>query len=99
MNERVETTDKEREELIKKDMEEMKKRYTTVSDKLWSLETRMDTMSTDQAESSCAIQFKLDVFLRNSVNQDKAVVEKRVKQTGTRVRNKNLLDCPRSTIS
>ena len=46
---KVETTDKEREKHIKKDMEELKKRYKTVNDQLWSLETRMDTMSKEQA--------------------------------------------------
>ena len=66
MSDKVETTDKEREKHIKKDMEEMKQRYDTVNEKLWNLETRMDTMSKDQAESSCAIQSKLDVLLRNS---------------------------------
>ena len=35
-------------------MEEMKKRYETVNYKLKSLDTRMDTMRRDQAESSCA---------------------------------------------
>ena len=33
-------------------MEEMKKRYDTVNDKLWNLETRMKTMSKDPAETS-----------------------------------------------
>ena len=67
MVDKVETTDKERGKHIKKDMEEMKKRYATVSEKLWNLETRMDTMSKEQAESSGAIQSKLDVFLRISI--------------------------------
>ena len=44
---RVETTDKEREKHIRKVMEEMKRRYETVNDKLSNLETRMDTMSRD----------------------------------------------------
>ena len=39
MAERVETTDKEREKFKKKDMEVKKKRYETVNDKLWSLQT------------------------------------------------------------
>ena len=30
----------------------------------------MDTMSRDQAESSCAIQSKLDAILRNSITRD-----------------------------
>ena len=58
-------------------MEEMKK-----SGKLWNLETRMDTMSMEQAENSGAIQSKLDVLLRNSIAQDKLVAEK---PSGTRV--------------
>ena len=36
----------------------------------------MDTMGKDQAESSCAIQSKLNAFLRNSIGQDKKVAEK-----------------------
>ena len=67
---KVETTEKEREIDIKKVMEEMKKRYDIVSEKLWNLETRMDTMSKEQVESSGAIQSKLDVLLRNSKAQD-----------------------------
>ena len=39
-----------RKKHIKKDMEEMKKWYDTVNEKLWNLETRMETMSKDQAE-------------------------------------------------
>ena len=58
-------------------MEDMKK-----SGKLWNLETRMDTMSMEQAENSGAIQSKLDVLLRNSIAQDKLVAEK---PSGTRV--------------
>ena len=57
-------------------MKEMKKRYDTVNEKLWSLETRIETMSKEQSESSGAIQSKLDVLLRNSIAQDKLVVEK-----------------------
>ena len=87
MADKVETTDKEREKHIKIDMEEMKKRYDTVSDKLLNLETRMDIMSKEQAESSGAIQSKLDVFLRNSIAQDKLVVKK---SSGTRVDFVNL---------
>ena len=37
MAERVEQTDKEWERFIKKDVEDMKKRYKTVNGKLWSL--------------------------------------------------------------
>ena len=42
----------------------------------------MDTMSKDQAESSCAIQSKLDALLRNSTAQDKLVADR---PQGTRV--------------
>ena len=63
-------------------MEEMKKRYDTVNEKLWKHETRMDTMSKDQAGSSCAIQSKLDALLRNSIAQDKLLTDK---PQGTRV--------------
>ena len=82
MSDKVEVTDKEQEKHIKKDMEEMKKRHDTVNEKLGSLETRMVTMGKDQAESSCAIQSKLDALLRNSIALDKLVVEK---PSGTRV--------------
>ena len=58
MAERIEITDKKRERFIKKGMEEMKKRYKTVNDKLWNL----DTISRDQAESFRAIQSKLEKF-------------------------------------
>ena len=74
MSDKVEATDKEREKHMKKDMEEMKKRYDTVSERLWNLDTIMDTMGREQAESSCAIQSKLDALLRNSLAQDKLVV-------------------------
>ena len=70
MSDKVEATNKEREEHIKKDMEEMKKRFDTVNEKLWNLETRMDTLSKDQAESFCAIQSKLYALLKNSIAQD-----------------------------
>ena len=70
MSDKVEATDKERENYIKKDMEEMKKRYDTVNEKLWNLDTRMDTMGKDQAESSCALKSKLDALLRNSIAQE-----------------------------
>ena len=50
MTEKVEATDKKRDRHIKTDMQEMKQRYETVNEKLWNLETRMDTMSRDQAE-------------------------------------------------
>ena len=76
MSDKVEATDKDREKNIKKDMQEMKQRYDTVNSKLGSLETRMDTMSRDQAESSCAIQSKLDAILRNSITQDNLVTNR-----------------------
>ena len=76
MSDKVEATDKEREKNIKKDMQEMKQRYETVNSKLWSLETTIDTMSRDQAESSCAIQSKLDALLRNSTSQGKLVTDR-----------------------
>ena len=66
MSDKVEATHKERE----KDMEVMKKRYDTVNEKLWNLDTSMDTMGGEEAESSCAIQLKLDTLLRNSLAQD-----------------------------
>ena len=65
MSDKVDATDGERGKNIKKDMQEMKQRYDAVNSQLGSLETRMDTMSRDQAESSCAIQAKLDAILRN----------------------------------
>ena len=82
MSDKVEATDNEREKHNKKNMEELKKRYDTVKEKLWNLETRMDTMGKDQAESSCAIQSKLEALLRNLIAQDKLMVEK---SSGTRV--------------
>ena len=54
----------------------MKQRYDTVINKLWSLETRIGTMSKDQSESSCAIQCKLEALLRNSTAQDKLVADR-----------------------
>ena len=57
-------------------MQEMKQRYDTVYSKLRKLETRMDTMSRDQAESSCAIQTKLNAILRNSITQDNLVTNR-----------------------
>ena len=57
-------------------MQEMKQRYDTVNSKLGSLETKIDTKSRDQAESSCAIQFKLDAILRNFTSLDKPVTDR-----------------------
>ena len=76
MSDKVEATDKDREKNIKKNMQEMMQRYDTVSSKLGNLETRMDTMSRDQAKSSCAIQSKLDAILRNSITQDNLVTNR-----------------------
>ncbi|XP_063720069.1 caldesmon-like [Symsagittifera roscoffensis] len=76
MSDKVEATDKEREKHIKTDMQEMKQRYDTVNEKLWNLESRMDTMSKYQAESSCAIQSKLEALLRNFTAQDKLVADR-----------------------
>ena len=57
-------------------MQEMKQRYDTVNNKLWSLETRIDTMSKDQAENPCVIQSKLDALLRNSIAQEKLATDR-----------------------
>ena len=50
----------------------MKQRYDAVNSQLGSLETRMDTMSRDQAESSCAIQ----AILRISTSQDRPATDR-----------------------
>ena len=76
MSDKVEATDKDREKNIKKDMQEMKQRYDTVNSKLGNLEMRMDTISRDHAQSSCAIQSKLDAILRNSITQDNLVTNR-----------------------
>ena len=76
MSDKVETTDGERDKNIRKDMLEMKQRYDAVNSLLGTLETRMDTMSRDQAESSSAIQTKLDAILRNSTPQDRPAAER-----------------------
>ena len=76
MSDKVETTDGERDKNIRKDMLEMKQRYDAVNSQLGSLETRMDTMRRDQAESSSAIQTKLDAILRNSTPQDRPAAER-----------------------
>ena len=75
-------TNKEREKHVKKDMEEMKRRYDTKNGKLRNLENRMDTLSKEQPESSGAIQSKLDVLLRNSIAQEKLGADK---PSGTRI--------------
>ena len=76
MSDKVDTTDEERDKNIKKHMQETKQRYDPVKSQLKSLETRMDTMSREQAESSCAIQAKLDAILRNSTSQDKPAAKR-----------------------
>ena len=76
MSDKVNTTDGERDKNIKKVMQEMKQRYDAVKSQLGSLETRTDTMSRDQAESSCAIQAKLEAILRNSTSQDRPAAER-----------------------
>ena len=76
MSDKVEATDGERDKSIKKDMQEMKQRYDAVNSQLGSLETRMDTMRRDQAESSCAIQAKLDAILRNSTSQNRPATDR-----------------------
>ena len=76
MSDKVEATDKDREENINKDMQVTKQRYDAVNSQLGSLETRMDTMRRDQAESSCAIQAKLEAILRNSKSQDRPVTDR-----------------------
>ena len=75
MSDKVEATDKYREENIDKDMQVMKQQYDAVNSQSGILETR-DTMSRDQAESSCAIQAKLDAILRNSTSQDRPVTDR-----------------------
>ena len=70
MSDKVDATNGERDKNIKKDTQQLKNRYDDVNSQLGSLETRMDTMSWNQAESSCAIQAKLDAILRNSTSQE-----------------------------
>ena len=66
MSDKVKATNEERDMNIKKDMQQLKNRYDDVNSQLGSLEKRMETMSKNQAEISCAIQAKLDAILRNS---------------------------------
>ena len=47
VSDKVDATEKKREKHIKKYMEEMKKRYDNVNEKLGSLEPRMDTRGKD----------------------------------------------------
>ena len=57
-------------------MEEMKRRGETVNDKFWNLEKGMDSMSREQADTSCTLRSKLDALLRNSLAQEKTIPEK-----------------------
>ena len=79
MSDKVETTNEERDKNIKKDMQQLKNRYDDVNSQLGSLEKRM---SKNQAESSCAIQTKLDAILRNSTSQERPAADR---TQGTRV--------------
>ena len=76
MSDKVDATNGERDKNIKKDMQQLKNRYDDVNSQLGSLETRMDTMSRNQAESSCAIQAKLDAILRNSTSQERPAADR-----------------------
>ena len=76
MSDKVNATDEEREKNIKKDLQLMKKQYDEVNSQLGSLESRMDAMSRNHAESSCAIQAKMDAILRNSTSQDRPVADR-----------------------
>ena len=69
-------------------MIEMKMQYETVNDKLWNLETRIDTMNKEQAESSCVIQSKLDTLRRKSIAQEKKIQGK-TERTNLNVRSRN----------
>ena len=82
MSDKVEATNEERDKNIKKDMQQLKNRYDDVNSQLGSLEKRMDTMRKNQAESSCAIQAKLDAILRNSTSQERPAADR---TQGTRV--------------
>ena len=76
MSDKVNATDEEREKNIKKDLQQMKQQYDEVNSQLESLETRMDAMSRNQAESSCAIQAKQDAILRNSTSEDRPAADR-----------------------
>ena len=82
MSDKVDATNEERDKNIKKDMQQLKNRYDDVNSQLGSLEKRMDTMNRNQAESSCAIQAKLDAILRNSTAQERPAADR---TQGTRV--------------
>ena len=82
MSDKVDATNEERDKNIKKDMQQLKNRYDDVNSQFGSLEKRMDIMNRNQAESSCAIQAKLDAILRNSTSQEKPAADR---TQGTRV--------------
>ena len=82
MSDKVDATNEERDKNIKKDMQQLKNRYDDVNSQLGSLEKRMDIMNRNQAESSCAIQAKLDAILRNSTSQERPAADR---TQGTRV--------------
>ena len=82
MSDKVDATNEERDKNIKKDMQQLKNRYDDVNSQLGSLEKRMDIMNRNQAESSSAIQAKLDAILRNSTSQERPAVDR---TQGTRV--------------
>ena len=82
MSDKIEATNEEREKSIRKDMQQLKNRYDDVNIQLGSLEKRMDTRNRNQAESSCAIQAKLDAILRNSTSQERPAADR---TQGTRV--------------
>ena len=82
MSNKVDATNEERDKNIKKDMQQLKNRYDDVNSQLGSLEKRMDIMNRNQAESSCAIQAKLDAILRNSTSQERPAADR---TQGTRV--------------
>ena len=82
MSDKVDATNEERDKNIKRDMQQLKNRYDDVNSQLGSLEKRMDTMNRNQAESSCAIQAKLDAILRNSTSQERPAADR---TQGTRV--------------
>ena len=82
MSDKVDATNEERDKNIKKDMQQLKNRYDDVNSQLGSLEKRMDIMNRNQAESSSAIQAKLDAILRNSASHERPAADR---TQGTRV--------------
>ena len=81
MSDKVNATDEEREKNIKKNLQQMKQQYDDVNSQLGSLETSLDAMSRNQAESSCAIQAKLDAILRNSTSGRQRIARKATELT------------------